>query len=85
MTSTTWDNAETAVFVNTPTPTATAARKRVRGLRLSTVPSWPLLAQLAGGASALGGVYLQFGTGITMIVGGVLAAGLGMLREGGKI
>lgn len=82
---TTWENAETAVYTNVTPPAAAVTRKRVRGLRLATVPSLPLLAQLAGAASALGGVYLQFGTGITMIVGGVLAAGLGMLREGGKI
>lgn len=61
------------------------ARRRARGLRLSVLPSWPLLSQFGGGAAVLGGVYLQWGVAIALIVGGVAAAALGMLREGGKI
>ena len=60
-------------------------RRQARGLRLAVVPSWPLVAQLLGGAALLGGVYLKFGLAITLIVGGVAAVALGMLREGGKI
>lgn len=66
-------------------PNVAAKRRRVRGLRLTSVPSWPLLAQVGGGASVLSGVYLQWGVAVTLIVGGALAAGIGMLREGGKI
>jgi hypothetical protein len=80
VTTATWD---------APTETLTAVkpakRARLRGLRVPALPSWPLLAQLAGGASTLGGVYLQFGAGVTMIVGGIAATALGMLRESGKI
>jgi hypothetical protein len=78
VTTVTWDGATQAVPIVKPRP-------RVRGLRMPALPSWPLLAQVAGGASALGGVYLEWGTAITLIVGGVLSAGLGMLREAGKI
>lgn len=64
---------------------AVPPRRRVRGLRLSTLPSAPLLAQIGGGAAALVGCYLEWGLAIALLVGGVAAAGLGALREGGKI
>lgn len=60
-------------------------RRRVRGLRVTALPSWPLLAQAGGGISALSGVYLQFGGAVTLIVGGVVALALGTLREAGRI
>ena len=60
-------------------------RPRVRGLRMPAIPSWPLLTQLAGGVSALAGMYVQFGSGITLITGGVAAVVLGALRESGRI
>jgi hypothetical protein len=80
MTTATWDAPTETLAAVKP-----AKRARVRGLRMPALPSWPLLAQLVGGASTLGGVYLQFGTGVTMIVGGLAATALGMLRESGKI
>lgn len=80
MTTTTWGDAPTETMA-----AVGARRTRVRGLRMPALPSWPLLAQLAGGASSLAGIYLQFGTGVTMIVGGIAATALGMLRESGKI
>lgn len=70
-----------------PTGFTTAERRprvRIAPLRFPTLPA-TLLVQLAGGASALAGVYLTFGTGVTMIVGGVATTLLGMLREAGKI
>lgn len=60
-------------------------RRRVRGLRFPVLPSWALSAQLAGGVATLAGVYLKFGSGITLIVGGVAAVVLGALREAGKV
>lgn len=60
-------------------------RRRVRGLRIKTLPSWPLLSQTLGGAAVLGGVFLLWGVAVTLIVGGVAAITLGTLREGGKI
>lgn len=75
---TTWDQATAPVPV-------VAKRTRVRGLRMPALPSWPLLAQLAGGASTLGGVYLAWGVAVTMIVGGIGAAAIGALREAGKV
>lgn len=62
-----------------------AARRRIPGLRMPALPSGPLLAQVCGGVGALGGVYLQWGGAITMIVGGVAAVVLGALREAGKV
>ena len=64
---------------------AVSPRRRLRGLRLSALPSWPLAAQVLGAAGMLGGVYLKFGLAITLIVGGVVAVAVGMLREGGRI
>jgi hypothetical protein len=61
------------------------ARRRVRGLRIKALPSWPLLSQVGGGAAVLGGVFLLWGVAVTLIVGGVAAIALGTLREGGKI
>jgi hypothetical protein len=60
-------------------------RPRIRGARLPALPSWPLVAQVGGGAAGLCGVYLQWGAAITLITGGVVAVLIGMLREAGKI
>jgi drug/metabolite transporter (DMT)-like permease len=74
-----------------PTMEETAAarprprRRRVRGLRLSAVPSMPLLAQVAGGVAALAGVCLLWGLAITLITGGVTTVVLGALKEAGKV
>lgn len=73
-----WSVGDTAEVAPVP-------RRRVRGLRFPVLPSPALLAQLAGGAGALAGVYLKFGSGITLIVGGVAAVVLGMLKEAGKV
>ncbi len=75
---------ETAVLPAIPAE-APAPRRRMRGLRLSVLPSLPLTAQVLGGVAALGGTYLKLGLSITLIVGGVAVAVLGMLREAGKI
>lgn len=57
----------------------------MRGLRFPVLPSGSLLAQVAGGAAFLAGTYLQFGAGVSLIVGGAAAAVLGALREAKKI
>jgi hypothetical protein len=59
--------------------------RRVPGLRLPALPSWPLAAQVLGSAGALAGAWHEWGWGITAIVGGVAAVLVGALREGGKI
>lgn len=82
MTST-WADAPTELL--TAPVAKQAKRRRIRGLRITALPSWPLLAQAGGGISALTGCYLQFGTAITLIVAGVAALGLGTLREAGRI
>lgn len=60
-------------------------RPRIRGLRFPALPSSALLAQLAGGVAAEVGVYLQWGGPVALIVGGVAAAVLGMLKEAGRV
>jgi len=60
-------------------------RRKTRALRLSVVPSFHTLAQLAGAGLGLYGTYLKFGEAVTMIVAGVLVVAVSMLREGGKI
>jgi hypothetical protein len=60
-------------------------RRRVRGLQVRAVPSWPLLAQLAGGVAALVGVYQEWGSPVALMVGGVAAVLVGALREAGKV
>jgi hypothetical protein len=65
--------------------TGTIAKPRIRGLRWPALPSNALLAQLAGGAAAEVGVYLQWGGPVALIVGGIATAVLGMLREAGKV
>ena len=73
-------------FADQPTEVMVAPpRRRVRGLRLSVLPSAPLLAQVAGGGAALAGVWLTWGASIALIAGGVAAAVLGALREAGKL
>lgn len=60
-------------------------KPRIRGLSLPAVPSGPWLAQVGGGIAGGVGVYLQWGLAITLIVGGVAAVVLGMLKEAEKI
>lgn len=60
-------------------------RRRVRGLRLTAVPSTALTAQVLGGGAALAGVWLTWGASIALIAGGIAAAVLGALREAGKL
>jgi hypothetical protein len=62
-----------------------APRRRVRGVRLTTLPSWPLAAQVLGAAGTLAGIWHEAGWGWAAIVGGVAAVAVGALREGGKI
>ena len=66
-------------------PPPPAPRPRIRGLRLPALPSWPLLAQVGGGAAALWGVWAQFGGPVAGMVGGIAAVAVGALREAGKI
>lgn len=60
-------------------------KRRLRGLSLPVLPSWPLVAQVAGGGAALAGVWLRFGVPVALIVGGAALVLVGMLREAGKI
>ena len=60
-------------------------RRRARGLRLPILPSWPLVSQVGGAAMVLLGTYLRFGIAVTLIVGGVAAVILGVLRESDRI
>lgn len=71
--------------MNAPTTAHPVVRRRVRGLRITAVPSWPLLAQIGGAATTHLGVYLAWGLAATLILAGVSAVALGALREGGKI
>lgn len=69
-------------------PTAqvrTVPRRKVRGLKLTAVPSWPLVTQACGGLSALTGVYMLWGLAVVLIVAGVAAVTLGALREAGRV
>jgi hypothetical protein len=65
-------------------PTAAQPRVRVQPLRFPALPA-TLLVQLAGGASALTGVWLAWGLAALLIVGGVATVVLGALREAGKV
>jgi len=71
-------------WVGEPAPAPTP-RRRVQGLQIKALPTLPNAAQWLGGAATLAGVYLQWGWAVTLIVGGLGAAVLGMLKEGGKI
>lgn len=73
-------------------PTITQApvrvkRERARGLRFPSIkiPSLPLVSQVVGALATLSGVYIEWGAGITLIVGGVASVALGALREAGKV
>lgn len=75
-------------MMNAPTtvhPVVVPRRRRVRGLRITAVPSWPLLAQVGGAGSTVLGTYLAWGLAATLILVGAGAVVLGALREGGKI
>jgi hypothetical protein len=60
-------------------------RRRVRGLRFPVLLSGTNMAQLAGGAAAVAGVFMQWGTAIGLIVGGVVTVVLAALHESDKI
>lgn len=62
-----------------------APRRKVRGLRFPVLPSGAWLAQVGGGIAALVGVYLQWGTAVALIAGGLSMVTLGALREAGKV
>jgi hypothetical protein len=74
-----------------PTMEETAAarprprRRRVRGLRITAVPTVGLAAQWVGGVAALTGVCLMWGWAVTLIAGGVTTVVLGALKEAGKV
>jgi hypothetical protein len=78
---------------NPPTPSDWASagvaiprpRRRLRGLALPVLPSWPLVAQVAGAVVAEVGVWQEWGRPVALIVGGVAAVAVGMLREAGRI
>jgi hypothetical protein len=61
------------------------AKPRVRGLSVPALPSWPRVAQVIGGVATLSGVYLEWGSAVTLITGGISAVIIGALREAGKI
>lgn len=72
--------------MDAPTTTLPVVRRRrIRGLRVTAVPSWPLLSQVGGAAATGAGTYLAWGLAATLILVGVSAVVLGALREGGKI
>jgi hypothetical protein len=60
-------------------------RRRVRGLRLTAVPSGPLTAQVAGAVAAMVGVCLLWGLAVTLLAGGVACVALGALKEAGRV
>ena len=60
-------------------------RRRVRGLRMSAVPSGPLTAQVVGAVAAMVGITLLWGLAVTLLAGGVACVALGALREAGKV
>jgi hypothetical protein len=60
-------------------------RRRVRGLRMPVLPSWPLVAQVGGGIAALVGVYQEWGSPAALMAGGAAAVVVGMLREAGRV
>lgn len=60
-------------------------RRKTRALRLTVVPSFHTVVQLAGAGLGLYGTYLKFGSAVAMIAAGVLVVAVSMLREGGKI
>ncbi len=51
----------------------------------SMLTRWPLAAQLAGGATAVAGVYLLAGLGVALLLAGLAVAAVGALREAGLI
>lgn len=61
------------------------ARRKVHGLRFPVLPTGSWLAQVGGGVATLTGVFMQFGGAAALMVGGVAAVVLGMLREGDKV
>jgi len=78
-------DTEVSWFDRTARPAELAPRPRIRGLRLPALPSWPLVAQVAGAVAALTGVYQEWGSAVALIAAGVAAALIGALREAGKI
>lgn len=55
--------------------------RRVRGFRLRRVPSFGLFLQVAGGVTAVAGLYMLGGLAVTLLVVGVVGVVLGALHE----
>lgn len=71
--------------MDAPTAVHPVVRRRVRGLRITALPGWPLMAQVGGAGTTVVGFYMALGLAATLILVGVSAMVLGALREGGKI
>ena len=68
-----------------PVATELPKPRIVRGLRVPVLPSGPLLAQAGGAVALMAGMFLQFGSAVTLIVAGAAGAVLGALREAKRI
>lgn len=77
--------ADEVRFTSSRPRLSVASRPRVRGLGLPALPSWPLVAQVVGGAGALVGVWQEWGSPVALMVGGVAAVVVGALREAGRV
>lgn len=70
--------------VDRPRPARPPVR-RLRGLALPVLPSWPLVAQAAGAVATMVGVWQEWGSPAALMASGVAAVLTGMLRESGRI
>lgn len=66
-------------------PNGRVVRRQVRGLRITFVPAWSLIAQVLGAVAVLVGLYMLAGLAVTLIVAGAGAIVIGTLHEAGLL
>jgi hypothetical protein len=76
---------ETTVFPTVHSNGQITEPRRLRGLRFPVLPKASWLVQVSGGIAALSGVWMQWGTAIALIAGGVATVVVSMLDESGML
>jgi hypothetical protein len=73
------------IDVNTVRMEPVREPRRLRGLRFPVLPKASWLVQVSGGIAALSGVWMQWGTAVALMAGGIATVVVSMLDESGML